>query len=450
MENLISTSNYIKYEKKKIEWYDPLKEIEDKMFGDYIDEDEEKEIKMYGDYDEDEEYFNKVDYATVNFSNKRINQKYYQLSNRYEKIINKDEIFGFCLDIIQGYIEKLESDFVYTAEKKIIKNGKLGYHDSITTINVMLDTRINRYINEWRGTYEIEENGVTTFFAPPFSESLETELKNNQSEEQETDSPKTIGDMTTDQTNIFSDELSQYTKEEIDNRLEQIYIKAKLTDREIEVLKTLERTPNNRFGETYTREVAGEMLKCSRQNIGQIFNRAKKKIINTYCKGTRQQKLIELEDLTDNVEDEKDIINHVLDNLVKEYINYILYDSDLDNELVRYFNKNNQDESTYYSDSMKEFSTYFLKEIYKYKEITEYNIKMQDIPEIPPVKVDKWKYTNIDTNIYTYIVESRLKDYEKKGDFIIVDNEKYYYVKRSKQKEEKQKEKHKTLTHLKR
>lgn len=446
-EGLISTSDYVEYEKKEIEWYDPVKEIEEKLYGDYVSEDYQEDFK-----DEDyQEGFDSYSVTSIRFKNKRISQKYEQLVFRYRKIIDRETIFGFCLDIISQYIYEIKKDYIHIATKKTIKNNKLGYHDDITTINVMLDTRINRKIDEWRGTKKEQEKGTITYYAPPFLESMETELKPNKGDNQDPDNPKTIGDMASLETNIFHSELADYTYQEIDQRLHKIYKKSKLTDREIEVLEALERTPNNDKGNTYTRALAGQQLSCTGQNISNIFNRAKKKIKKAYKKETRLDLLLEIDDFLNNIEDEKDIIDFIMDRVNDEMINYILYESDLDYNLVKYFNKNHKAELKYHSDLMRKFCTYFLKELYTYKDLIESNINIHKAPKKTPVRVEKWQNKNIDKNIYTYIIESKLEEHEKKGKFIIVDDEKYYYIKSSKQEKKKERvNKYETMTFLKR
>lgn len=366
----------------------------------------------------------------VKFSYKRIQQKYKQLEFRYRDRMRSEEIFGFCIDILY---DMNESDFknkkyIHIAENKTMKNGKFGYHDDITKIIFRLDKRINDKIDMYLGTYEKMEDGQRIKYSPLFCESLEDDLyTSDEQQDDDPDAPKKIGDAITNQNNIFYDEMSEFTYEEIEMRLHNIYKKAKLNDREIEVLQALEMTPNNDKGEIYTRKVAGELLNCTGQNISNIFNRAKKKIKKTYQMETRHDKVIEIDDFLDSIEDEKDIIDFILDNIEKEYINYILYDSDLDSKLVKYFNKNNEIKAEYNTYRMRKFCTYFLKELYTYKELIEFNIKMQETPKIEVAKVKKKESNFIDNKVYTYIAESKLKNHEKKGKYILVDGERYYY-----------------------
>lgn len=385
-------------------------------------------------------YIEQTAETKVKFNLKRIQQKYNQLVFKYRDRITREEILGFCIDILQDMSESefKNKKYIHIAENKTMKNGKLGYNDDITKIIFRLDRRINDKIDGWLGAYEIMEDGVVTQYSPMFCESLETELNPDQSQQDDDpDAPKTIGDMATDRTNIFHDEQSIYTNEELDERLRKIYKKAKLTDREIEVLQTLEKTQDNEKRQIYNKKIAGKELGCTGQNISNIFNRAKKKIKKTYKMETRHDKVIEIDNFLDNINDGKDIINYILENREKEMINYILYDSDLDSELVRYFNKNNEMLNAEYNTyQMKKFCTYFLKELYTYKELIEFNIKMQKSPNRQQKKRGKWD-CKIDKDIYIYVAENKLEDTQKKGEYIIVDSLKYYLVSSEEQKEQK-------------
>lgn len=441
--NLITTKDTVEYVKKVDEPYNPEEEFNAKMY-DYVREEKTEENN-----------FDVYDVTKIQFSYKRINQKFNKIAIKYGDIVDRETLFGFANDIITEYIYSLERDNIYIATKKVHKKirgiNKLGYFDDITTINVMLDTRINNYINDWLGTYRKEENGITTYVSAPFLESLDTELDITE-KTKDPDAPRTIGDMVTDRTNIFADVMSEYTNEEIDERLNKIYKKANLTNREIEVLETLERTPDNINGSIYTKALAGKILDCTGQNISNIFNRAKKKIVQAYKfkhNETRRDKYDEIDNFLDIIENEKDVINFIKENLSKEFINYVLYDSDLNCDLVKYFNQNKNIPQQYNNDLMRKFCTYFLKELYTYIKLIKYNIIMQEKPTETVEKTKKWKY-EIDTNVYKYIAESKLKDEQKKGKFIVIDDERYYYIKSSKQKEKELKGNYIKSTYLKR
>lgn len=427
------------YEKKEVEMYDPSRELEEREFN-LKQEDCFEEVldsDLWDDAEEEIEEIEGFDRAIitrVEFTNVRISKKFEQLVFRYRDIIDRDILAGFCNDIISEYIfEKLKNDYIEIAEEKTLEvihgKEKLGYHDSISIINYRLDKRINRKIDEWRGTYEKTIGGVTTYFSPPIAESLDTELDFSD----EVGRPLTIEDIATDKSNIFYDDIA-ISNEELDKRLQKIYKQANLTDREIQVFQALERTPNNAKGDTYTRALAGELLNVTGQNISNIFTNIKKKIMKVYKKEDRSDKLIKLNDFLDSVEDEKTVVSFIFNDLNKNYMEYLLYYSELDSDLVRYFNLNNSNAEMHYTSTMRKFCTCFTKEVYLYVELIEDNLKVETVPlEATIKKVEKIK--DIDTDIYKYIREDKLQEHERVGKCIIIDNERYYYVSSKKQKE---------------
>lgn len=446
-EGLILTTDEVKYEKKVIELYDPGQEYEEDYL--LVDEDEEKESDYWDDIEDlQDDVFNTYSITKIQFSNKRINQKFDQLVFRYKDIIDRETLFGFCIDIIEEFIHQLDGEYIYVSESKVNKDGKDAYHDDVSTINMMLDTRINRKIDYWRGTYREEKDGIITYYAPKFAESLDTELFPNSELLEDDDSPKTIGDMVTNKHNLFYDDV--VSDKELNKRLEKIYAQANLTDREIEVLQALERTTDNVNGGIYTKAHAGELLDCTGQNISNIFNKVKKKVMDLYRKENRLDKLNELNIFLDSIENEKEIINFILENLGKNFIYYLLYESNLEGDLTRYFNVNNPNIEMHHTDTMREFCTYFIKEVYDYKRLVKYNLMMEGVAPTPPKEVEKYKRQD-KNDIYVYKVWHKLEEYQRKGNFIMIDNEKYFYVIKEEQKEMKEtKGNYKTLTYLKR
>lgn len=441
------------YEQKKVEVYDPVKELEEREFN-IREEDAFEDVldsDIWDDIEEEEEGFDKVITTRQEFTNIRISKKFeLNLVPRYRDIIDRDTLFGFAQDIISKYIyEELKDDYIEIADEKTIElvrgKEKLSYHDSITSINIRLDTRINRYIDDWRGTYKEEKSGKVTYYSPPVAESLNTELNFSD----ESGKPLTIADIASDETNVFYDDIS-IDNEELDRRLKKIYKQANLTDREIQVLKTLEKTPNNDKGQIYTKAVAGELLNVTGQNISNIFNNAKKKVMEVYRKENRTDKLIKLNDFIDSIEDEKTVVRFILNDLNKNYMEYLLYYSELDGDLVKYFNLNNSNSEMHYTSIMRKFCTYFIKEVYQYEELVEDNLKIKNVPIEPTYKkVEKIK--DIDTDIYEYVREDKLQEQERVGKSIIIDKQRYYYVSSKKQKEPTETaEIHEQITYLKR
>lgn len=421
------------YEKKKVEEYDPQKELEEREFNvRYDEEDVIKESDIWDDVEEEIEEFSKDVITTVEFTNVRISKKFeLNLVPRYKDIIDRETLFGFAQDIISKYIyEELKDDYIHIADKKTVnEDGKLGYHDDISRINFRLDKRINKLIDQWRGTYEVKKGKESTFYSPPVAESLDTELHITD----EMGKPLTIGDMATDEANIFYDDMG-ITNKELDRRLNKIYKQAKLTNKEIEVLKALERTPSNRKGEIYTKALVTELLNCGSSNISNIFANAKRKIMKIYRKENRQDKLIKLNEFFDSIKSEREVIEFILKDLDQNYMEYLLYYSKLDSDLVQYFNLNNENTETYYTSSMRKFCTYFIKEVYRYEELIKDNLEMETAPKEPLEETEKWKYKDIDTDIYTYVAEDKLQEHERTGKHIIMDSKKYYYVSSKKEK----------------
>ena len=156
--------------------------------------------------------------------------------------------------------------------------------------------------------------------------------------------------------------------------------------------------------------------------------------MKVYKKENRFDKLIKLNDFLDSIEDEKTVVRFILNDLNKNYMEYLLYYSELDSDLVRYFNLNNSDPKTHYTSTMRKFCTYFIKEVYLYVESVEDNLKVETVPLEPSYKkVENIK--DIDTDIYKYIREDKLQEHERVGASVIIDSERYYYVSSKKQKE---------------
>lgn len=312
----------------------------------------------------------------------------------------------------------MDKDYIYISntEKK----------DDISYIITTLEQRIDDKVNDWTGAYRDRSCGKDEIVPVDVAIYLDEVLYVDEDGKE-----ITKGELLSNEDIITK---QSKTDEEIDKALQKIYRKAKLTDRQIEVLQALERTEDNYMnGTIYTRVDAAKMLKTTDSNIRKTFHTIKKKIEKAYdyevpnIADTRQDKIIELETFLDNIETEKDIINFIEDNLEQEFILYILYDSDLDSELVRYYNLNKNNDSI--SDTMRKFCTQFLKELYDYIDLLKYNDAMSKIKRLPKKATIQDKHKDfIDNTVYTYIREDKATEQQKQAEYIVIDKEKYYLV----------------------
>ena len=309
---------------------------------------------------------------------KRISQKFNSICLKYHEAIDIDILFFFCEQIITEFVKDLKRDYLFVAKKKD-DDGK--YADDISTILIMMDTRIQRMIDEWRGTYRIERGKNTTVYVAPYFESFDEPLNKNQSDGDGwyTDTPTTYGDIASLKNNLTYNYLVDYEKS--DAILKRVYKKAKLTHRQIEILEALERTSDNAKGETYTKAHAAEILECDVSNVSKIFSDIKKKIVKAYPNMTftisRKERIEILEDFLDTIETEKDVIDFILKELNTADIEYMLYEVETD--LRRYFITNfinKYNEGMINNKKTRKFCRYFLKELYDYIDLLRYNDRL--------------------------------------------------------------------------
>lgn len=339
------------------------------------------EIKQY----EDEIPLNKDDFkkqlvTKFQFGYRRINQKFNSLYRQYQAIIDRETLFNFCEEIITEYIYELQRDYITIAKRKN-KNGK-GYNDDISTMLVMIDTRIQRSIDKWRGTYHEKKGDTTIIHTAPFFESFFRPLNSNESDGNGwySDNPTTFADVATEKNSMLYHENEDC--KEVDKNLDEIYKKAKLTDRQIEVLETLEKTPDNIKGDIYNKAIAAEILNMKESSVRKAFYDIKKKVKKAYSKKpnfelSRVEKIKKYEDFLDNVDDEKDVISFILDELNTddddmEYILYEIEKSDLRRHfIVNFINKYN--EQAIFDKKTRKFCRYFLAQVYRYISLLKYN-----------------------------------------------------------------------------
>ena len=363
--------------------------------------------------------------ARYYFTNKRINQKYNQIYHRYQNIhtLDRNIIFGMCLDIIFKILNSMDKDYIYISEEE--------KKDDISYIITTMEQRIDDKINDWTGAYRDRANKKDEIVSPGVSVYLDEIIEIDEEGRQITRGETISND------DVVKKEYK--SDEEVDKALEKIYTKAKLTDNQIEVLKALERTEDNyNNGEIYTKVDASQMLNKTESNVRKTFHVIKNKVKKVYdyevpkLKLLRTEKIKILENFLNNIEDEKNVISFIQDNLDEEFILYLLYDADIDSELVRYFNLNKNNESTYHTETMRKFCAYFLKETYNYIELLKYNDKMNKVKtlQLKPTYTSKAKsYEDfIDNTVYIYIREDKATEQQKQNRYITIDKEKYYFV----------------------
>lgn len=318
------------------------------------------------------------DFLSKHETLKRISQKFNSIYLRYHEAIDKDILFFFCEQIITEFVKDLGRDYLVIAKKKD-KDGK--YADDISTILIMMDTRIQRMIDEWRGTYRIERGKNSTVYVAPYFESFDEPLNKNQSDGDGwyTDTPTTYGDIASLENNLTYSYSVDYEKS--DAILKRVYKKAKLTHRQIEILEALERTSDNAQGETYTKAHAADILRCESSNVSNIFSTIKKNITKAYPNMTftisRKERIEVLEDFLDSVETENDVIDFILNGLGDDDVDYIFYEVDC--ELRKHFILNFircYNEDVIFHKKTRKFCRNFLKELYDYIDLLRYNDRL--------------------------------------------------------------------------
>ncbi len=306
---------------------------------------------------------------------KRINQKFNSIYLRYHEAIDKDILFFFCEQIITEFVKDLDRDYLLIAKKKD-DNGK--YADDISTILVMMDTRIQRMIDEWRGTYKEKKGKEVETHTAPFFESFFKPLgRESDGNGWYSANPATFADVATEKNNMLYH--APVDHDEVHKNLEEIYKKAKLTDRQIEILEALEQTPDNLKGDIYNKAIAAEILNMKESSVRKAFFDIKKKIKKAYpekpsFKLSRVEKIKKYEDFLDTVDDEKDVISFILDELNTDDMEYMLYK--VEGELRQYFiinfiNKYNKDAIN--NKKTRKFCRYFLADVYHYINLLKYN-----------------------------------------------------------------------------
>ena len=355
------------------------------------------------------------------FVDRRINQKYIQLCRRYEniKILDWNMMFSECIDIIFEILGSMKKDYIYISENE--KKDDISY--IITTMEQRINDKINR---NWTKSYRDRSGGDDVTVSVEAGISLDETVKDDEGNE------TTRGDLIGEDDIIKREEK---TDAEIDTALEKIYADARLTERQIEVLQALEKTEDNyKNGEIYTKVDAAEILGTGESNVRKTFHAIKNKVIDAYDgkapilnKKTRQEKIKILETLVDNIEDEKDIVEFVKTNMEEEFMYYLLYDSDIDADLVGCFNRNKDNDI--HNTEMKKFCTYFLKEVYNYIELLKYNDSMSRIKVLPIRNSVKKEYTgNRDGEVKRYLRYDKISERQRIGEYIVINDEVYYLV----------------------
>lgn len=307
--------------------------------------------------------------ASYFFTYKRINQKFIQLYNTYRAIetIDYDLMFSMATEIILTIVDRMDKDYIY-----ISNNRK---KDDISYIITTLEQRINDSINEVMGSYRDRSDGEDETVSIEKELSLDQVIGYNHVDDEKV----TLLDIISEQDLVPA---SIQTDDEIDEALNRIYEDAKLTGRQIEVLQALDQTEDNYNNrKIYNKAEAAKILGTSESNVRKTFHIIKKKIQSVYGhkypeRNTRQELIDRLNKFLDNIESEKDVVRFINQNINKDFMGYLLYDSNLDLGLVRYF-RMNRDRAIDENDStMRKFCTYFLKEVYDYISMLENSIEL--------------------------------------------------------------------------
>lgn len=315
------------------------------------------------------------DYLKKHNSLKRINQKFNSLYRQYQAIIDRETLFNFCEEIITEYVLGLDRDYIIIAKDK---NKKGKYNDDISTMLVMMETRVIRKIDDWRGTYTEKKGDTTIIHTAPFFESLDKPLgRESDGNGWYSDNPTTFLDVATEKNSMLYHENEDC--DEVDSKLDKIYTDANLTDRQIEIIETLERTENNIKGEIYNKATASEILNIKEASVRKAFFDIKKKVKKAYSekpelKLSRAEKIKKYEDFLDGVEDEKDVISFILDELNTDDMEYMLYE--VKSDLRQYFITNfisRYNKDMINNKKTRKFCRYFLAEVYHYIDLLKYN-----------------------------------------------------------------------------
>lgn len=379
-----------------------------------------------------------------------VNKKFMDIVHKYDKILEWNMLYSICTEIA---LKTIDNFVINDRDMKNIKTDDDIRKKMTTAIVFNMDKQINNYIDEWTGAYRTREGGEDVIHSVLPSASFDFQAEKEELNEEffkyklelNAQQKEQYGKWCTNTKSYFLDTEDPETQktmefffanEKTPNRqLEYIanLIKDNATTKQKEVWDALVQANANQ-------EYAGEILGCSQQNVSKVQKNLVKRIdckIESVYASRRKETIKTLENFVDNIEDEKDVIKFIKNNLDEEFTLYILYDSNIDIELVQYFNLNKDSPDTYNTDTMRKFTTYFIKETYTYIELLKYNDSMELKPIKATKKIDMTKYKEFIQNskVRRYLRWDKLPKEQMKGDYIVIDGEKYYLMDKYKAKD---------------
>lgn len=311
------------------------------------------------------------------FNDKRINSKYIEICQRYAKIetLTWEMIHSECVMLI---VEALaDKDYIHISEDET--------GDDISYLLIIMDRRINDSINKyWTFAYRDRSQGKDEMVSPDMELSLDEVLYTNEYGQEVTRT-----DFLSEKDNMFYVEKEK-SDNEIDKALQNIYEKAKLTDREIEILEALYRTQDNfNNREIYTKADAARILGIKPGTVRATFHKIKKKVQKAYdyniepntqkSKKERQRKEKILVNFMRNIEYEKDVIDFINKHIDTSFMYDILYSNDIDTELRQHFIKYRNSKKHICSVTMREFCDQFKMVTRDYISKIDYNDYMWNL-----------------------------------------------------------------------
>lgn len=370
-----------------------------------------------------------------------VNKKFQSIVYKYDKILEWNMLYSICTEIA---LKTINNFVINDRDMKNIKTDDDIRKKMTTAIVFNMDKQINNYIDEWTGAYRTREGGEDVIHSTLPSASFDFQAEKEELNEEflkyklelNAQQKEQYGKWCTNTKSYFLDTSDKETQKTMEfffanektpnEQMEHILdlIKNNATKKQKEVWDALVQAKGNQ-------EYASEILGCSQQNISKVQKNLVKRIdckIESVYASRRKETIKTLENFIDGIEDEKDVIKFILDNLDEEFVLYLMYDSNIDSELVKYFNLNK--DKNIHTETMKKFCTYFIKETYTYIELLKYNDSM----ELKPIKATK----TVDMSGYNeFIQNSKVKKYlrwdklpkeQMKGDYIVIDGEKYYLM----------------------
>lgn len=377
-----------------------------------------------------------------------VNKKFMSIVHKYDKILEWNMLYSICTEIA---LKTINNFAINDKDKPYIKTDDDIRKKMTTAIVFNMDKQINNYIDEWTGAYRTREGGEDVIHSVLPSASFDFQAEKEELNEEffkyklelSAQQKEQYGKWCTNTKSYFLDTEDPETQK----TMEFFFANEKTPNRQLEYIASLiEDNATKKQKKVFdalvkskgNQEYASEILGCSQQNVSKVQNNLVKRIdgkIESVYASRRKETIKTLENFVDNIEDEEDVIKFILDNLDEEFMLYLMYDSNIDSELVRYFNLNK--DKNIHTETMKKFCTYFIKETYTYIELLKYNDSM----ELKPIKatktVDMSGYNEFIQNskVRRYLRWDKLPKEQMKGDYIVIDGEKYYLVKEYKAKD---------------